>query len=307
MGDPSGVGPEVTIKALSDKQVQRLGHITVVGDYFVINKLKKYLKLSSEFSLIDLSNVPQNSFSYGRSSPSFGKASVEYIDKALDMLNKGEADCMVTAPVNKSAVREGGLKNFEGHTEYIAQKMQVKDFSMMFVGKLLKISLVTRHLALKDVAGYINKDLVYKTIMLTADSLKRNFGIDEPKIGVSGLNPHAGDNGLFGDEEFSAICPAIKKASLDIKNLCGPIPADAIFYKALNGKFDAIVSMYHDQALAPFKMLYFKDGVNLTLGLPFVRTSPGHGTAFDIAGTGAADATSMKEAIRLAAALSKKR
>jgi 4-hydroxythreonine-4-phosphate dehydrogenase len=307
MGDPSGIGPEVTIKALSDKQIQRLGHIAVIGDYFVINKLKKYLKLNPEFSLIDLSNVPQNNFSYGRPTPSFGRASMEYVDKALDILNKGEADCMVTAPVNKSSVREGGLKDFEGHTEYIAQKMQVKDFSMMFVGKLLKVSLVTRHMALKDVAGSVNKDNVYKTIMLTADSLKRFFSVDEPRIGVSGLNPHAGDNGLFGNEEANAICPAIKKALPDIKNLCGPIPADAIFYETLNGKFDAIISMYHDQALAPFKMLYFKDGVNLTLGLPFVRTSPDHGTAFDIAGTGAADATSMKEAIRLAAALSKKR
>ena len=307
MGDPSGVGPEVTIKALSDKQIQCLGHITVIGDYFVINKLKKDLKLSSEFSLIDLSNVPQNNFSYGNISPYFGRASMEYINKALDMLNKGEADCMVTAPVNKFSVREGGLKDFEGHTEYIAQKTRVKEISMMFVGKLLKVSLVTRHLALKDVAGSISADKVYKTIMLTADSLKRDFGIDDPRIGVAGLNPHAGDNGLFGSEEFSSISPAIKKASMDIKKLYGPIPADAIFHEALNGKFDAIIAMYHDQALAPFKMLYFKDGVNLTLGLPFIRTSPDHGTAFDIAGTGLADAASMKEAIRLAAALSKKR
>lgn len=307
MGDPSGVGPEVLIKALSDKAIQRLAHIIVIGDYFVISKVKKDLKLTAEFSLADLSNVPQNNFVYGRENSACGKASMEYIDRALEMLKKGEADCLVTAPVNKSSVRAGGLKDFEGHTEYIAQKTNSENFGMMFVGKKLKIVVVTRHMALKDVAPSINADNVYKTIMLTADNLKRFFNIDDPRIGVAGLNPHAGDNGLFGDEESNAIAPAIKKALLNIKNIYGPIPADAIFYEALNGKFDAVISMYHDQALAPFKMLYFKDGVNLTLGLPFVRTSPDHGTAFDIAGRGLADATSMKEAISLAATLSKKK
>lgn len=300
MGDPSGVGPEVIIKALSGKDIQRLGHITVIGDYFVINKVKKDLKLNSEFSLIDLSNVPQNNFSYGKASLQFGRASIEYVDRALDMLKKNEADCLVTAPVNKFSVREGGIRNFEGHTEYIAQKVSSENFCMMFVGKLLKISLVTRHLALKDVANSITIDNVYKTIMLTADCLRKFFRIANPRIGVAGLNPHAGDNGLFGNEDAGVISPAIKKALKDIKNIYGPIPGDTVFYEALNGAFDAVVSMYHDQALAPFKMLYFKDGVNLTLGLPFIRTSPDHGTAFDISGKGIADATSMKEAIRLA-------
>lgn len=251
MGDPSGVGPEVIIKALSDKQIQSLAHITVIGDYFVINKVKNDLKLAADFSLIDLSNVPQNKFSYGKGNPSFGNASIEYIDAALDMVKKGTADCIVTAPVNKSSVRGGYLKDFEGHTEYLAQKTGSKDFSMMFVGKLLKVSLVTRHLALRDVAGTISADKVYKTIILTAECLKRFFGIENPRIGVAGLNPHASDNGLFGDEESLEIVPAIKKASNLIKTIYGPIPADAVFYEALNGKFDAVISMYHDQALAP--------------------------------------------------------
>jgi 4-hydroxythreonine-4-phosphate dehydrogenase len=304
MGDPSGVGPEVAVKALSDKNITGLAHITLVGDYFVINKVKKELKLKTEFSMLDLSNVPQNNFSYGKSTASYGKASVEYIDKALEILKAGEADCLVTSPVNKSSVRAGGITGFEGHTEYMAAKTGVKDFSMMFVGKHLKITLVTRHLALKDVPASINAGNVYKAIVMTAESLRRYFGIEDPRIGVAALNPHAGDGGLFGSEEASAIIPAIKKASSDLKNLYGPIPADAIFYEALDGKFDAVISMYHDQALAAFKMLYFKDGVNLTLGLPFVRTSPDHGTAFDIAGRGIADATSIKEAIRLASRLS---
>jgi len=303
MGDPSGVGPEVIVRALSDKKISKLAHITVVGDYFVISKIRKDLGLRTEFSLTDLSNVPQNNFSYGKLSAQYGRASIEYLDKALDMIKNKEADALVTAPLNKSAVRSGGLNDFEGHTEYMAQKTGVKDFSMMFVGTRLKVTLVTRHLALKDIAGAVNTDNVYNTIMFTAASMKRFFGIEDPRIGVSGLNPHSGDGGIFGDEESKAIIPAIKKASAGIKNIKGPIPADVIFHEALNGKFDAIVCMYHDQALGPFKMLYFKDGVNLTLGLPFIRTSPDHGTAFDIAGLGLADPSSMKEAIRLASTL----
>lgn len=306
MGDPSGVGPEVTIKALGDKKISGLAHITVIGDYFVINKVKKDLKLSAEFSIVDLTNVPQNNFSYGKSTAASGKASIEYVAHALEMIKKGEADSLVTAPVNKSSVRKAGFTDFEGHTEYIADKTGTKDISMMFVGKRLKISLVTRHLALKDVAGSISADNVYKTIVMTADCLKKHFHIADPKIGVAGLNPHAGDSGLFGDEEAEAISPAIKKALVQVKGVFGPVPADVIFYEALNGKCDAIVAMYHDQALTPFKMLYFRDGVNLTLGLPFIRTSADHGTAFDIAGSGVADASSMKEAIRLAARLSSK-
>ena len=307
MGDPSGVGPEVVVKALFDDSISRSSHITVIGDYFVIDKIKKELRSESEFSLLDLSNVPQNNFSYGISDPSFGKASVEYIDKALAMLNNGDADALVTAPVNKYSVRKAGFKDFEGHTEYLAARTGTKDFAMMFVGKKLKIVLVTRHIALKDVAKSLTAESVYRAIMLAAVYLRKFFGIENPKIGVAGLNPHAGENGLFGDEEAGIIVPAIKKASATLNGLVGPIPSDVIFHEALDGKLDAVIAMYHDQALAPFKMLYFKDGVNLTLGLPFIRTSPDHGTAFDIAGKCVADATSMKEAIRLAAALSKKK
>lgn len=307
MGDPSGVGPEVIVKALSDKKIERLARITVIGDYFVIDKIKNILKSKISFSLLDLSNVTQNTYSYGKSHPSFGSAAIEYIDKAVEILKKGEADALVTAPVNKYSIRESGFKDFEGHTEYLAAKTLIKDFAMMFVGKSLKITLVTRHMGLKDVAPSLKTESIYKVIALTYSYLIKFFGIKNPRIGVSGLNPHAGDKGLFGDEEAKIIMPAIKKASLNgIKGVCGPIPSDVIFYEALNGKFDCIVAMYHDQALAPFKMLYFKDGVNLTLGLPFIRTSPDHGTAFDIAGKGVADATSMKEAILLACHLVKK-
>ena len=306
MGDPAGIGPEVTVKALSDLRISKLAHFLVIGDFFVIDKVRKSLRTKPEISLLDLANVRTTNFAFGIQKPAFGKASMEYIDKALGILKADEADALVTAPVNKSSIRSAGFKEFEGHTEYLAKKTAQKEFAMMFVGKNLKIALVTRHIALRDVASAITVDSICRTIRLTHEHLKRYFGVENPKIAVTGLNPHASDNGLFGDEEERVIIPAIRKASVGIKNIYGPLPADAGFYETLKGKFDAVVAMYHDQALAPFKTLYFNDGVNLTLGLPFIRTSPDHGTAFDIAGKGIADATSMKEAILLACKLSKR-
>lgn len=306
MGDPAGIGPEVTVKALSDLRISKLAHFLVIGDFFVIDKIRKSLRTKPEISLLDLANVRTTNFAFGIQKSAFGKASMEYIDKALGILKAGEADALVTAPVNKSSIRSAGFKEFEGHTEYLAKKTAQKEFAMMFVGKSLKITLCSRHIALRDVASAITVDSICRTIRLTHEYLKRYFGVEDPKIAVTGLNPHASDNGLFGDEEERVIIPAIRKASIGIKNIYGPLPADAVFYETLKGKFDAVVAMYHDQALAPFKTLYFNDGVNLTLGLPFIRTSPDHGTAFDIAGKGIADATSMKEAILLACKLSKR-
>ena len=228
---------------------------------------------------------------------------MEYIDKALEFISRGSSKRLVTGPINKHSVAQAGFKGFEGHTEYLAAKTGTNDFGMMLVGGHLRVSLVTRHVALAAVAGSITIDSVYKTIILTHNSLKRDFGIARPRIGVAGLNPHAGDSGLFGPEEKSAIIPAIKKAGTRVKGVSGPFAPDAIFYEALNGKFDAVLAMYHDQGLAPFKTVYFRSGVNLTMGLPFVRTSPDHGTALDIAGRGIADASSMIEAIKLACRL----
>ena len=307
MGDPAGIGPEVTVKALSDRHISKLAHFLVVGDFFVIDKVRKSLRAKPEISLLDLANVRTTNFAFGIQKPAFGKAAMEYIDKALGNLKTGEADALVTAPVNKSSIRSAGFEKFEGHTEYLAEKTgHETEFAMMFVGKKLKITLVTRHIALRDVAPAITVDAICRTIRLTSEHLKRYFGIEDARIAVAGLNPHASDGGLFGDEEERVIIPAIRKASIGIKNIYGPLPADAVFYEALKGEFDAVVAMYHDQALAPFKTLYFNDGVNLTLGLPFIRTSPDHGTAFDIAGKSIADPTSMKEAILLACRLSKR-
>lgn len=303
MGDPSGIGPEVTLKALASPRVKGLADFLVIGDRFVFDKLKRDLGLNLNVPLLSIPNVPHKTFSYGKSKASYGAASIEYIDKALELIDNGKATALVTAPVNKSSIRASGLKGFEGHTEYLARKTATKDFAMMFVGKGLKVSLVTRHIALKEVPGSLTIDSIYRTIALTHKYLVKYFKIRNPRIAVSGLNPHAGEKGSFGKEEKRMIVPAIRKASRRMGGITGPVPSDTVFYEALKRKYDCVVAMYHDQALAPFKMLYFYDGVNLTIGLPFIRTSPDHGTAFNIAGRGTADPVSMIEAIKLACSL----
>ncbi|MFA5142850.1 MAG: 4-hydroxythreonine-4-phosphate dehydrogenase PdxA [Candidatus Omnitrophota bacterium] len=273
MGDPSGIGPEVVLKTLASPKVRGLADFLVIGE------------TSSTASRLGA-----------------GRAALEYVDKALELIRDGQADALVTAPVNKASIRQAGFPGFQGHTEYMAAKFAVKDFAMMFVGEKLKVIPVTRHVPLKSVSAILTPGLIYRTIALTRKSLKEYFRIKAPRIAVCGLNPHAGEMGAFGDEERRKIGPAVKKASA-FGHIYGPLPADAVFYDALNGRYDAVVTMYHDQGLAPFKMLYFDSGVNLTLGLPFIRTSPDHGTAFDIAGKGIADPGSMIEAVRLACRL----
>jgi 4-hydroxythreonine-4-phosphate dehydrogenase len=303
MGDPSGAGPEVALKALASPEVKGLADFLLIGDGSVVDRLKKDMGLVLRQRFEDMSNVSKKKFAYGRCDAAFGNASMRYIDRALELLNAGASDALVTAPVNKSAIRAAGYRGFEGHTEYLARKSGVKDFAMMFVGPRLKVAPVTRHIALKDVPSKLSVDGIYRTIRLAHKCLQVYFRIRDPKIAVAGLNPHAGDGGAFGDEESRIIAPAVKKASRFGGRITGPLSPDAIFSAALSGKFDCVVAMYHDQALAPFKMLYFDSGVNLTLGLPFVRTSPDHGTAFDIAGKGAANPASMIEAIKLACRL----
>ncbi len=307
MGDPSGIGPEVTLKAMASLEHLKLADFFIIGDSFVLDRIKKRLKIRLRTPVLDLSNVRHGDFSYGKSKPAFGAASMAYIDKALEMLASGEADALVTGPINKSSINQAGFSGFQGHTEYLAAKTGTKDFAMMFVGDRLKITLVTRHVSLKHVPGSLTPEAIYRTIVLTYKCMTETFGIRNPRIAVAGLNPHAGEDGLFGDEEKRIICPAIRKASKDMGGISGPFPPDAVFYSVFNKKYDAVVSMYHDQALIPFKMLYFNTGVNMTLGLPFIRTSPDHGTAFDIAGKMSADPSSMRGACLLAARLALKK
>lgn len=282
-GDPAGIGPEVTAKALASPKVKGLADFLIIGDTGIRPGRAKPLT-KKECGVISIRNL----------------------DRALAVLSKDEADALVTAPVNKASIRSAGFSGFQGHTEYLADATLSKDYEMMFIGSKLKVALVTRHIALKDVPKALSVEKIYKAIELTHGALIKYFSISDPRIGVCGLNPHAGELGLFGREEKEMIAPAVKKAARLAVNIFGPLPPDVVFYDATNGKYDAVIAMYHDQGLVPFKMLHFKDGVNMTLGLPFIRTSPDHGTAFDIAGKGIADPSSMIAAIRLAARLALK-
>lgn len=297
MGDPSGIGPEIIVKALSSPRVKGLADWTVIGDAFVFSQLSALGFQHSAFEFIDLKNVPRKNFKFGKVRAEYGRASWEYLEKALELIKAKKADCLVTCPINKEALKLAG-KDYRGHTEYIAEYFGVKDEVMMLFNQKLRVSLVTQHIPLKDVYKSLSKEKIFKVISGTAKGLARLFGINHPKIAVCGLNPHASDNGAIGEEEKHIIIPAIKKAKDKGILVSGPYPADTLFLKA--EEFDCIIAMYHDQGLIPLKLTGFKDAVNITLGLPFARTSPAHGTAFDIAGKNTASAASLIQAIKTA-------
>jgi len=211
-----------------------------------------------------------------------------------------KGDGIATAPINKFTLKNSNI-DFNGHTEILAHHSNTSQYAMMMYGKKLSIVLVTIHIPIYDVAPGITTDKIYDKIILTNKSLRERFGIKSPKIAVCGLNPHAGEDGLFGNEESEIILPALEKARKEQIKVEGPLPPDTVFFKAKNGEYDAVLCMYHDQGLIPFKLLHFEDGVNTTLGLPFPRTSVDHGTAYDIAGKNIANHQSMVEAILLAA------
>lgn len=298
MGDAAGIGPEVILKALNAQQVQGRANFVLIGSTRVLQTTAHLLKikLSPKITLFEVGNISKLTF--GQANPRYGALALECINAALSLLKAQKIDVLVTAPVNKYTINQSG-SSFTGHTEYLASATKTKNFAMMLVGGSLKVVLVTRHLALKDVAMALTKDNIYQTIKLTTEALKEYFAVVHPRIAVCGLNPHSGEEGVLGDEERKVIHPAIVRAQ-HLASLVGPLPADSLFYFAGRGKFDACVAMYHDQGLIPLKMFKFNQGVNLTLGLPFVRTSPDHGTAYNIAGKNQADPGSMIEAIKLA-------
>ncbi|PIQ88389.1 MAG: 4-hydroxythreonine-4-phosphate dehydrogenase PdxA [Candidatus Omnitrophica bacterium CG11_big_fil_rev_8_21_14_0_20_42_13] len=303
MGDPSGIGPEVVAKALRHPKFNRHVEFIVVGDKFVFDKVfPGYVFYRNPVEFIDLSNVERKKFSFGKIKPEYGKASLEYIDTALDLIKvRNNIGALVTAPVNKESVSLVS-KEFYGHTEYLAMRTRVRNFAMLLVNNKFKIALVTRHASLESVARKINKENI-RAVIRTCDKFFRKFySINKPNIGVCALNPHASDHGLFGTEEQKIIIPALKNIGKRIR--CrGPYPADTLFSLAQKSKFDVIVAMYHDQALIPLKLTDPKGAANITMGLPFTRTSPLHGTAMDIAGRNKADASSMISAIGHAANL----
>ncbi|MCU0652171.1 MAG: 4-hydroxythreonine-4-phosphate dehydrogenase PdxA [Candidatus Omnitrophica bacterium] len=225
--------------------------------------------------------------------------SVEYLDKALELIRKKEIDCLVTAPISKEAINLAGFR-YSGHTEYLESKTGSRDTVMMLLNKQLKFSLLTRHIPLRNVSQALRQKKLAKVIMLTRESLKKLFLIRSPRIVICGLNPHASDNGIIGSEENNIIKPAVEKLHRKIHYLNGPVSSDVAIKQAKDGIYDCVIAMYHDQALIPLKLLGDKEGVNLTLGLPFIRTSPLHGTAYDIAGKNCATPDSLIAAIKCA-------
>ncbi len=294
MGDPSGIGPEVIRKAFKKGRFPSCAAFVLIGS----QKLFKGIP------------VPVIDIAYRTP----GQGALKSLERAVALVKGGVVDALVTAPLSKEAVSRY-QKDFRGHTEYLARAFGVKRFDMMFVSPRVRISLVTRHVPLKNVPALITKKAVLDSIVLMDETLKRRFHIRSPRIAVLGLNPHAGEGGLLGHEEIRVILPAIHLAQQQGIKAQGPFPADTFFVGTASksakkaklsprGDFDGIIAMYHDQGLAPVKAMYFKELVNFTAGLPFVRTSPVHGTAFDIAGRGIADASSMIAAIELACQLS---
>ena len=298
MGDPNGVGPEVIVKAISSNEIKDLCEIVIFGDAGILQKAAN--NSVSNIQIVECSEFGLEDLKPSTLDRKAGQASLDYITTAVKSALENEIDAIVTAPISKESTHLAGSK-YPGHTEMLKDLSGSNQAVMMFEGQKFKVMLVTIHEALSNVPKLISKDRVLSTIKLTHDSLVNLFKIEAPKIVVCGLNPHAGESGAFGNEEIDHIIPAVEEARELGINVEGPLPADTLFYYANQGKWDAVVAMYHDQGLIPFKMVSFNDGVNITLGLPIIRTSPDHGTAFDIAWKGVADPSSMIAAIKVAA------
>ena len=255
----------------------------------------------NEFSirLQEVSRLDAVSLGYGNPDRNCGKAMADYVEYAVQRCLAGTAAGMVTCPINKAAINAAGI-SFPGHTELLADRCGVKKVVMMLAGERLRVCLVTTHLAYRDVPRALSCEEILETVRITDHSLRHQFGLQQPKLAVLALNPHAGEAGLFGDEEERLIVPAIEQAQAEGVAASGPHSADTLFHFAAKGDYDAVICMYHDQGLIPLKLLHFEDGVNVTLGLPIVRTSVDHGTAYDLAGTGKASTASLLAAIKMA-------
>ena len=305
MGDPAGVGPEVALRALARPSISRGVEAILVGDRAVFEETAQRLRLPKRLAgescrIVEVSSLPVRGRRPGRPSSEGVDASWRSILEAIDLVRRGEADGIVTAPVSKAAIRALGI-DFLGHTEVIARLAGGADVRMMMAGKTLRVVLATTHVPLAEVSRRLRARGVEDTIRIADRALRRSFGFRRPRLALAGLNPHAGEAGAMGREEIRVLEPAVVRARRSRIDVTGPIPADTVFFRAREGEFDAVIALYHDQGLAPFKLVHFRDGVNVTIGLPFPRTSPDHGTAWDLAGRGPADSTSMAESLRLAA------
>ncbi|MDI7261539.1 MAG: 4-hydroxythreonine-4-phosphate dehydrogenase PdxA [Thermodesulfobacteriota bacterium] len=320
MGDPTGIGPEIIVKALSMEGPFQACRPIVFGDREVLlmairrEGLSTQLKVIEEIPeegylpgklfLVSVSQLDAGSIEFGKPDRKCGEAMGRYIEEAVKWLRSEKIDAITTCPINKQAMNEAGHP-FPGHTEFLAHLVQTPAVAMMFLGTKWKIVLVTTHLPIKEVSKWITCDRILSTIRMADKGLKRYFGVPHPRLAVLGLNPHCGEEGLLGEEEEREIIPAINEAKSWGMEVEGPFPADSFFDISNQYLFDAVIAMYHDQGLIPIKIFDFKESVNFTLGLPFIRTSVAHGTAYDIAGKGVADPANLVKAIVTAANLSK--
>ena len=310
-GDPAGIGPEVTVKALEDDAVRSLARWIVVGENWILEQATPSINWQPDIVVKDATEIPpeasvvllepnvvdRGTFRLGELSANCGLASLEYVAEATKWCLCGDASAIVTAPINKEAVSLAGT-HFTGHTEFIAELCNAKESRMLLVNDKMRVVHVTTHCSLSD-ATKIDSQRVLSTIVLGHEAMQR-LGWENPRLAICGLNPHAGENGLFGNQESTVIQPAVAAARERGIDCVGPFPADTLFLQAYRGKYDMVVAMYHDQGHVPMKLLDFEHTVNVSLGLPIVRTSVDHGTAFDIAGQDLADPEDMKTALRLA-------
>ena len=331
VGDPGGIGPEITAKALNQKEIYDISRPLAVADYRVLEDILKFTDVNltlnpvqkvsdAQFNfgtvdILDLRNMPMDRLMYKEVTPEQGKASFEYVAKVIELAMIGEIDGTVTGPINKAAIHAAG-HHFAGHTEIYATLTDTRDYCMMLTHGGFRVTHVSTHVSLREACDRVKKDRIIRVIELTYEALKK-LSVSAPKIAVAGLNPHCGEDGLFGHEDDQEIRPAVERAVAEGKHVEGPIPADTVFSKMRGGMYDAVVVMYHDQGHIPTKLIGFQydektgqwgemSGVNVTLGLPIVRTSVDHGTAFGKAGEGRANPQSMIEAIKLGALLAKK-
>jgi 4-phospho-D-threonate 3-dehydrogenase / 4-phospho-D-erythronate 3-dehydrogenase len=322
MGDAAGIGPEIIAKALMDKQIYEDSQPIVIGDAKILNRALSVVGSNAEINIIKDVSQAKNIFNvidivdldllledlpFGEISSQAGDAAYRYLEKSVELAKEKQIDSICTAPLNKEALHKGGHL-YPGHTEILAALTDTEDFSMMLTTPNLKVIHLTTHVGLIEAIERINPDRTYKVLKLAHDTLTA-AGKEQPKIAVCGINPHAGENGLFGNgEEEEKLAPGIEKAREEGIDASGPYPADTLFFRAGRGDFDIVVACYHDQGHAPIKVMGIEDGVNITVGLKggIIRTSVDHGTAFDIAGKNIADSKSMKAAIYAAIELAPK-
>ena len=315
MGDPAGIGPEIVARTIDDKEIFNIARCIVIGDRKIMEKAIQIvgadLKIhvtenpaegdysEGVLNLIDLDNINMDQFEYGKVSAMCGQAAYDYIAKSIEITMSGQADAVATTPINKESLHAAEVP-FIGHTEIFGALTGTEDPLTMFETNGLRVFFLTRHKSLRDMLDDIKKDRIIDYVQRCTEAL-RKLGVNEGTMAVAGLNPHSGEHGLFGWEEVNEIAPAVEELQKQGYDVAGPVPADSVFHQAAMGKYNSVLSLYHDQGHIATKTLDFDRTISITNGMPILRTSVDHGTAFDIAGKGIAGAVSMKEAVRLAA------